>query len=87
MGLQRAAAASLADAVLLRLFLGRVNRHSNSLGLASAQVIKLNTLVQGSTRLIKDLVLSSLPRAAGDQQFAAAGQAAEDKVSRSSSPR
>jgi DGQHR domain-containing protein len=50
---------AVADRV--ELFRGRVNRHSNSLGGTSAQVITLNTLVQGSTSLIRGLALSSHP--------------------------
>jgi DGQHR domain-containing protein len=52
-------AKSAAESV--ELFQGRVNRHSNSLGSSSAQVITLNTLVQGSRSLIRGLALRSHP--------------------------
>jgi DGQHR domain-containing protein len=51
----------------VKLFRGRVNRLSNSLGATSAQVVTLNTLVQGSTTLIRGLALSSHPELAAPE--------------------
>jgi DGQHR domain-containing protein len=74
--------ALIAKAVAERveLFRGRVNRHSNSLGATSAQVITLNTLVQGSTSVIKGLALTSLPAPPVTNGSRQQAKAAEDTV-------
>jgi len=65
----------------VELFRGRVNRHSNSLGRTSAQVITLNTLVQGSTVLICGLALRFHPEmAAPEDSTRQQVKAAEDQA-------
>jgi DGQHR domain-containing protein len=66
----------------VELFKGRVNRHSNSLGATSAQVITLNTLVQGTRSLIEGLATRSYPESViqgTPQQVKAAREAAVKK--------
>jgi DNA sulfur modification protein DndB len=73
-------AKSVAESV--DLFRGRVNRHSNSLGASSAQVITLNTLVQGCHSLIRGLALNTCPEKAIDGSPKEVREARDEAVQR-----